>query len=385
MTRSRVVDRAAFAKLRRIAPALSSARRDDVAVRETPDEVSFKLTNRCNLRCTHCYEWNEDGYHHDLEPSELNSDLDIAVVEKVLDATRELGSNVYLWGGEPLLYRHWNALVALLAEHRRWTSMCTNGVLVEKRLESLLRISERLELVLALDGFEDEHDALRGQGMFSRTYQGLERLVREKQAGRFLGEITVNCVFQDAMIGKLHDFVVFLERAGVDNVYLSYPWHLSPESAAKMDVYVAAHFPLMTLRAAPGTASWHSYTFGLSPELVQELRKDLARIDAESWKLKLRYNPELADSELEGFIAGSDLPAGGRTRCHALRSRLDVLPNGEVVSCKFFPEFTVGNLTRSELKSVWHGRRFDQVRETVRDCGLMPVCAKCPLLYTRGA
>jgi radical SAM protein with 4Fe4S-binding SPASM domain len=84
------------------------------------------------------------------------------------------------------------------------------------------------------------------------------------------------------------------------------------------------------------------------------------------------------------FIAGSDKPALGRTRCNAIRARLDVFPNGDVVSCKFFPEFRVGNLKDQELNEVWRGRRFDEIRETVSTCGLMPVCAKCNLLYTRG-
>ena len=382
------VDRVAFEKLRRIAPAALAARRPHGAgappVRPLPDEVAFKLTNRCNLRCEHCYEWNEQGYHRRLEPAERDGDLDLAVVAKVLEATRELGSNVYLWGGEPLVYRHWDGLVDLLAEHRRWTSMCTNGMLVERRLDSLLRISERLEVVVALDGFEAEHEALRGGGSYGPTFRGLRRLVEEKAAGRYLGEVTVNCVFQDAMVGRLADFVRFLDDEGVDTVYLSYPWHISPGTAAAMDHFVAEHFPLLTLRTAGGRASWHSYTFTLSPDVVERLRRDLAAVDAGSWRVKVRYNPELDEDERAEFLAGSSRPAGGRTRCLSLGSRLDVLPTGEAVSCKFFPEFTVGDLRRSDVEAVWHGRAFDRVRDIVGRCGLMPVCAKCNLLYTRG-
>ncbi|HAU87132.1 MAG TPA: radical SAM protein, partial [Lachnospiraceae bacterium] len=33
---------------------------------ELPLIVGFKLTNRCNLRCKTCYEWNEQGYHHNM-------------------------------------------------------------------------------------------------------------------------------------------------------------------------------------------------------------------------------------------------------------------------------------------------------------------------------
>lgn len=169
---SPVVDRVAFEKLRRVAPSALIARRARQVVRPLPDEVSFKLTNRCNLRCHHCYEWSEDGYHRTFEAEERNRDLDISVVAKTLDATRENGANVFLWGGEPLFYSHWDDLVELLAEHRRWTSVCTNGVYIEKRLDSLLTISDRLEMFIALDGFEAEHDALRGALSWRRTMKG---------------------------------------------------------------------------------------------------------------------------------------------------------------------------------------------------------------------
>jgi MoaA/NifB/PqqE/SkfB family radical SAM enzyme len=72
------------------------------------------------------------------------------------------------WGGEPLLYRDWDGLVELLAEDPRWTAVCTNGTLIERRLDSLMKISRHLEVSVSLDGFETEHDSIRGKGSFQR-------------------------------------------------------------------------------------------------------------------------------------------------------------------------------------------------------------------------
>jgi MoaA/NifB/PqqE/SkfB family radical SAM enzyme len=292
---------------------------------------------------------------------------------------------VFLWGGEPLFYSHWDDLVELLAEHRRWTSVCTNGVYIEKRLDSLLTISDRLEMFIALDGFEAEHDALRGALSWRRTMKGLRRLIHERQAGNYRGEVTVNCVFQDSMVGKLFDFVTLLQDEGVDAVYLSYPWHISPRTAALMDDYVAEHLPSVAARVPRGTGSWHSFTFGLNPSLISDLRTDLARIDTADWRTKVRYNPEVDDASLEGFLAGSDQPASGRTRCLAINSRLDVLPSGEAITCKLWPELAVGRIDTSGVADVWHGRQLEDLRQTVEQHGLMPICSKCPVLYARGA
>jgi MoaA/NifB/PqqE/SkfB family radical SAM enzyme len=303
----------------------------------------------------------------------------------VLDATRDHAANVFLWGGEPLFYRHWDELAELLAEHRRWTSVCTNGVYIEKRLDSLLRISDRLEMFIALDGFEAEHDSLRGPLAWRRTMKGLRRLVEERASGNFHGEVTVNCVFQDAMVGKLYDFVGFLQDEGVDAVYLSYPWHISQQTAAMMDDYLIEHLPEVAARVPRGSGSWHSYTFALDPGLAPDLRADLARIDDADWDTKVRYNPEVDDATLDEFLAGSDKPANGKTRCLAINSRLDVLPSGEAITCKFFPELAVGDLAAGDVADVWHGAELQRLRETVNHCGLMPVCSKCPMLYSRGA
>jgi len=93
----------AFEKMRRIAPNILEARRlvkdGDWRARPLPEEVAFKLTNRCDLRCTHCYQWNEAGYHHHLPAADKHDDLDLNIIARVLKATRALRSNVYLWGG----------------------------------------------------------------------------------------------------------------------------------------------------------------------------------------------------------------------------------------------------------------------------------------------
>jgi MoaA/NifB/PqqE/SkfB family radical SAM enzyme len=382
------LDRIAFEKLKRIAPNFLQAQREQLyredRVRELPEEVAFKLTNRCNLRCQHCYQWNEDGYHHDLERTVQNRDLDFSIIEKVFAATRSFKSNVFLWGGEPLVYRDWDKLVDLLEKDQRWTSVCTNGIGIEKRLPSLLKISDHMEISVAVEGFQEEHEAIRGKETYEKTMGGIELLLEQKQAGNYQGEISVNCVITNLMVNRLYELMEFFEKKGVDTVYLSFPWYLSDETSAKMDRYFARHFNGFCAANETNKPSWHSYKYRLDPNKIDELIDELNRVNERTWQVKLRYNPALDAEEIKEFILGNDRPAQNKTKCLAIKTRLDVFPNGEVVSCKFFPEFSVGDLKTKSVSEVWHGSQFTKVRETVDCCGLMPVCAKCNLLYTRG-
>ena len=44
----------------------------------------------------------------------------------------------------------------------------------------------------------------------------------------------------------------------------------------------------------------------------------------------------------------------------------------------------MGNLHESEVAGIRRGPAYQDIRTTISQCGLMPVFAKCNLLYARG-
>ncbi|MFD2878326.1 radical SAM protein [Paenibacillus rhizoplanae] len=101
-------DEQVFNDLKRTIMNMSRASRmreaDSRYAMDVPEDIGIKLNNGCNLRCKHCYEWNEDGFHRDMAREDQKKEIDIALVEKLLAFTREKKSKLYLWGGEPLYY-----------------------------------------------------------------------------------------------------------------------------------------------------------------------------------------------------------------------------------------------------------------------------------------
>ncbi len=381
-----ILDQRAFGRLKRIMPNLLEGHRCGRQAKASqpqaiPDEVAFKLTNRCTLRCHHCYQWGDKGHHHHLSPEAIRTDLDISLIEKVLNQTRDVGSNLYFWGGEPLIYRKWNRLIELLTDDPRWTTFCTNGIALERRLPSMLPISEHLEVLVAVDGFAAEHDALRGKDSWAAALGGIDAVLAARRAGTWRGEIAVNFVISASMAERVYDYVKFFDEHGVDTVMLSLPWYVSPESSMAMADYVARHFSWMNL--ASGVGSWDAHYFHVPPDLAGRLSDAFERVNSREWRVKVRYNPPFERDELALFLSGKMARPRDKVTCMALKGRLDVMADGSVTPCKFISEFAVGNLHDASVPDVWHGARLNRFRETV-DTELTPMCTSCNLLYSRG-
>ena len=131
-------------------------REDPTYAAPVPYEIGIKLNNGCNLRCKHCFEWNPDGFHYGFASEVKRDEIEIPVVEKLLAETRERKSRVFLWGGEPLFYSKFDELAELLAKEDRHTTICTNAILIEQKLDSILKMSKNLVMLVSLEDSEGE-------------------------------------------------------------------------------------------------------------------------------------------------------------------------------------------------------------------------------------
>ncbi|MOA11281.1 hypothetical protein D3C78_1312140 [compost metagenome] len=110
----------------------------------------------------------------------------------------------------------------------------------------------------------------------------------------------------------------------------------------------------------------------------------MEQINQKNWSIRVRYQPGLETNQVKDYIVGSNEPVQNKEKCLALNSRMDVLADGKVTACKHFSELAVADLNLADdIKAVWQGEEFNEVRRTI-NCGLMPVCSKCILLYLNG-
>ena len=103
---------------------------------------------RCNLACTGCGKI-------DYPDAILNKRLS---VQECLDAVDECGAPmVAIPGGEPLIHKEIGEIVKGIVARKKFVSLCTNALLLEKKLH-LFEPSPYLFFSVHLDGIKEHHD-----------------------------------------------------------------------------------------------------------------------------------------------------------------------------------------------------------------------------------
>ena len=65
---------------------------------------------------------------------------------------------------------------------------------------------------------------------------------------------------------------------GVDSVHFNYPWYISEERACQMDKLYAEHLQWLDNDPTEGKASWHSFTFKLSPQSIPVIQEQICEL-----------------------------------------------------------------------------------------------------------
>jgi hopanoid biosynthesis associated radical SAM protein HpnH len=156
---------------------------------------------RCNLACVGC------GKIDYPEPI-LNRRLS---VEECLEAVDECGAPmVAIPGGEPLIHRDIGEIVKGIVARKKFVSLCTNALLLEKKLD-LFEPSPYLFFSVHLDGLKDHHDhAVSQAGVFDRAVSA----IKAAKARGFTVNVNAT-IFDGHSAEDVAAFLNFTETLGV--------------------------------------------------------------------------------------------------------------------------------------------------------------------------
>jgi MoaA/NifB/PqqE/SkfB family radical SAM enzyme len=171
-----------------------------------------ELTNRCNLRCGHCYD----------ERHAATGDLPSEVLDKVLAEGHECGiDHLSFTGGEPTIHPDFDGVVRRVCRAGYTFSFVSNGVRIP-RIHALLVEYRRWfqGATFSLDGArEATHDALRGPGSYRQVLRAASVCVVKDLP------FTLNMVITAQNRGEVAEMVELAARLGSGGVRFG---HLMP-------------------------------------------------------------------------------------------------------------------------------------------------------------
>jgi hopanoid biosynthesis associated radical SAM protein HpnH len=174
---------------------------------------------RCNLACAGC---GKIDYPDEI----LDQRLSLA---DCLAAVDDCGAPVVsIAGGEPLLHKEIEAVVTGIIERRKFVYLCTNALLMKKRLH-LFKPSPYFVWSVHLDGDREMHDrSVCETGVYDRAVEAI-RAAKERGF-----RVNINCtLFNDADPERVARFFDSVAGLGVDGITVSpgYAYERAPDQA----------------------------------------------------------------------------------------------------------------------------------------------------------
>ncbi|MCH8806197.1 MAG: radical SAM protein [Planctomycetes bacterium] len=298
----------------------------------SPPFVIIFINSICNMKCEHCFYWQQ-----------LNSPDDMTF-EELVGLSKQLGpiENLNLSGGEPFIRKDFGAVCRQFIRHNgvKEIYVPTNGFFTDKTIkqirETLREPSLRLFVVeLSLDGMPEFHDKFRvTKDSFKKsmeTYDALEALQRED--GRL--QIHAISTATDINMIEIRRLTTFLF-----------------DRCPKM-----IHHNLALIRGDRKNPSL------AGPKLDEY--EDLARYVRRLWAPREEGR---TGSVVEPMLQWAKVKTAREERqvvpCRAGVLSAVIYHNGDVSMCETHEP--IGNIRKESFHDIWHSERARKLRASIR-------------------
>lgn len=180
---------------------------------QPPDmKAMLQITERCNLRCAHCF----------VDSEHMGDEMPLDAIKQTIipQFIRSRVVKVTLTGGEPLVHKNAEEIVLSFLKSGIGVSVCTNGVLIDREFLDKLLPFDNIHFNVSLDGFKVEsHGRFRG-GLSQDTFSTLiNNILLLGERGILNGILTTPNRY--AKIEEYVDLCRFAKSAGANYVLMN--------------------------------------------------------------------------------------------------------------------------------------------------------------------
>ena len=323
----------------------------------------WNFTNRCNLKCKHCYQDSE----HAAIAGELTREEKLDLIDQMGAAHMPM---LAISGGEPTLSEDLIPVIRRSVRYGMHLSLATNGTTMTPRRAAELAAAGLRYVEISLDSTDPaRHDAFRGvPGMWAKAVAGARNVVATE--GMRLG--IAMCVHA-GNYHEVEDMIRFAEDLGAG---------------------CFAHFNFI-----PVGRGLKMVSGDITPHQRERLLDLLNRKMQEGGFGVISTAPQLgrvclAGAAVDGKTACSHAGAGSGIKarvvakylggCGAGRTYVCVEPQGDVTPCVYLPHRVMGNLRRRPLVKIFRDSVFydvlndrDRRLHHCRVCAFRNYCGGC--------
>lgn len=310
--------------------------------------IQLHLTERCNLRCSHCYQ---SGKY----PAEMSlDDIRNLILEfrEMLGAWSdnygiEFAPSFNVTGGEPVLRKDFFRILEEIGGYGFDMYVLSNGTLIDKdRAVMLSRIGVK-GVQVSVEGPEEIHDRIRGDGSFSASMKGARNLL---DAGV---NVSFNVTLSEVNADYFPEMIALSSEVGVHKLGFS--------------------------RLVPCGAGAGMINKMVKKERLKEIYSSILSLKSSGLEI-VTGDPVASQPSADGGTDAGSVPAAG---CAAGLSGLTILPDGTITPCRrlFIP---IGNVKKDSLREIW---ATSEVLGMLRDrtkykgkcglCGRWALCRGC--------
>jgi radical SAM protein with 4Fe4S-binding SPASM domain len=334
--------------------------------------LSLRITHRCNHRCAICAQWGQSGYNATEDTPKVAGEVPVEIYRKVIDEVAPKKVHVYITGGEPFLYRPLVPLINYVKEKGLTVQVVTNGVGLEKNAETIVE-NEWDMICVSFDGPKEIHDKCRGvAGAFETAVKGIAAIQEAKKRKKKKNPaIFVITTISGNNQYTLLDTVKEAEKLRPDGIIIYYSW-FTQEWIGQKHTKIANELLGITPFA------WKGYVRDTTKLDLKKIVEQVEEIKSKKRFAKVLFVPDLKLEEIEKYYTEPENFFGYK-KCISPWFQLDVMPNGDVVTCRDFPDFVTGNINEKPILEIYNNEKYRKFRRALRSCdnGVFPICSRC--------
>ena len=170
------------------------------------NEIFILVTNKCNLRCKHCYVSSGPD-----EPIGLS----LSKLFEIIDAAVELNNSIriVLSGGEVML-RKKDVLEIIERYSNNYILILSNGMFFTSDVSKILTKYPNVHIRISIDGYnKSQHDYIRGNGSFLKVISGINNLMAEG-----FNRISISTTVSELSTESIPDILNLTQEIGIKSV-----------------------------------------------------------------------------------------------------------------------------------------------------------------------